>query len=61
MVGRGSRGVKYIGNENQSDNGKRLSGMEEVSVGGQGRQWTSVFEDDDDEEEEEEEEEEDMM
>jgi len=27
--------------------------MEEVSIGGQGRQWTSVFEDEEEEEEEE--------
>jgi len=26
--------------------------MEEVSIGGQGRQWTSVFEDEEEEEEE---------
>ena len=30
--------------------------MEEVSIGGQGREWTSVFEDVEEEEEEEEEE-----
>ena len=52
--------VKYIGNKNQAGNRKRSLGMEEFSIGGQGRQRTLVFEDEEEEEEEEKEEEDKM-